>query len=83
MMRVGTVLLISAFLSSCGTLPDVPLPRDGVDKDAAYPDFVPLERVVLENATAQSDNEETEEALEARVAGLRARAAQLRKAQTE
>lgn len=82
-MRARTILPVTALLAACSTLPDLPLPKDGLDKDATYPGFVPLERVTMEDAAAQERNAETEEALEARVAGLRARAARLRTAQTE
>lgn len=82
-MRARILLPMTALVAACGTLPDVPLPRGGLDRDAAYPSFVPLENVAFERIEAQERNAETEELLEARVAGLRARADRLRTAEVE
>lgn len=79
-MRMLPLTIAALALGACTTLPDLPLPRDGVEADAPYPDFVPMRRVALEERAADVRNAQTEAALEARLARLRARAAQLRRA---
>lgn len=82
-MRARILLPMTVFIAACGTLPDVPLPRGGLDRQADYPTFVPLENISFERIEAQERNAETEERLEARVAGLRARADRLRATEVE
>jgi hypothetical protein len=86
-MRAAAPFLVAILLAGCTTLPDVPLPRQGLDSDADYPDFVPINRISLDPVEAAENlgepEEETEDALARRVALLRARAERLRTASLE
>ncbi len=82
-MRAFAPLVCSVLLVACGPLPDLEDTRAGATANIAYSDFVPIDQVVLEQRDAEQRANETEEALEARVAGLRARAARLRATQVE
>ncbi|WP_227267787.1 hypothetical protein [Roseobacter weihaiensis] len=79
-MRVFFILSVATCLSACVPLPDVPAPTPRIDNTAGYPDFVPLDQIAAPTADAQRASSETEEAVEARVAALRSRAARLRQA---
>ncbi|MEM9578306.1 MAG: hypothetical protein AAF999_14995 [Pseudomonadota bacterium] len=82
-MRTFAFLLCCLLPVACGPLPDLEDTRAGGAQNITYAEFVPIDRVVLEQRDAAQRANETEEALEARVAGLRARAARLRAAQVE
>ncbi|MGA9411688.1 MAG: hypothetical protein WBV78_14730 [Roseobacter sp.] len=73
--------LISA--AACGPLPDVPAPEILGSEAQDYPKFVQLDSIA--STTAQDDARalETEEALAARMAALKARAARLRATSVE
>ena len=82
-MRKILLLMVVTGLSACGSLPEVPQVEEGLAQSGTYPEFVPIRDVIFEQRAAQDRALETEEQLEARVAGLRTRAAQLRTAQTQ
>ena len=83
-MRSAALLFLCALLTACSTLPDIPEPETAVPATDTYPTFVPIAEVaLLTSDDADSKNLETEEALAARIAGLKARAGRLRRAQVE
>lgn len=73
--------LISA--AACGPLPDVPSPELSLPEDQDYPQFVQLDTIASTAAQDDARALETEEALDARMAALRSRAARLRAASVE
>lgn len=77
-MRVLFILSVAICLSACAPLPDVPAPAPRIGGTVGYPGFVPLDQIAAPSANEQSAPIETEEAVEARAAALRSRAARLR-----
>jgi len=77
-MRSTFAIIGLVLTTACGPLPDVPEPEFSVSEAEDYPQFVQLDRIAT--TTAQDDIRavETEEAVTARMAALRARAARLR-----
>jgi hypothetical protein len=82
-MRIFGAILFTAALSACGPLPDIPQSVENGGAADDYVDFVPMDRVVLVQREADEEALETEEALEARIAALKARAGRLRRAEIE
>jgi hypothetical protein len=82
MRWIGLISIVS-LATACTTLPDVPQPGRGFDDDVDFPDFLPMREIMLEDIEAAERNAETEEELDARVAGLKARAAGLRNVETD
>lgn len=77
-LRLSLVLLIAMSITACGPWPDVPVAAGSTNKGARYPVFVPLDKAGLPSPEQQADEIEAEAALAARIARLRARAADLR-----
>lgn len=82
-MRVIVSIFVFCGFTGCTTLPDVEQPTPDRAKNLEYADFVPMDRVILEQRIADARAEENEDELEARLNGLRARAARLRAASVE
>ncbi|MEM1073467.1 MAG: hypothetical protein AAF665_11910 [Pseudomonadota bacterium] len=82
-MRFRPAVFAFVVAAGCVSLPEVPDPEVSIAQDAQYPDFVPLNRVVLKDSEADEENEETRAELQARVAALKARAADLRDRQID
>lgn len=82
-MRLLVLLFLCSGLLACGTLPDIPETASSIGADADYAGFVPMDQVILEQRQGDTEALETEEELEARLAGLRVRAAKLRAASVE
>lgn len=82
-MRAAFLVPLVIGLAACGALPDVPQATNVTAVSNDYPDFVPIQSVVLAKRESEQKNLETEEELEARLAGLRARAARLRTVSVE
>ena len=82
-MRWCYLLVLLGGVAACTTLPEVPEPGQGFDDDVDFPDFLPMRDVDLDGREAAERNAETKTQLEARVAGLKARAAKLRSAATD
>lgn len=81
-MRQLASLILALTLAACSTLPDIAEPPQPPGAEAKYPAFVPIGRVVMDQAEAEAAATQTEEALAARLSGLRARAARLRSTET-
>ena len=77
-LRFSFALLFALMVSACGPWPDVPVAAGSTNKGSKYPLFAPLDKARLPTAEQQADEREAEEALDARIARLRARASQLR-----
>ena len=82
-MRVIVLLLVFSSLLACGQPPELKDTRAGDTANIEYADFVPIDRVLLEQREGDQRAIETEEELETRLAALRSRAARLRAASVE
>ena len=78
-----TAFIAAGCIAACGPLPDVPVPDISVSEAQEYPQFEQLDRIVTTAADDEARAVETEEALAARTASLRARAARLRATSVE
>jgi outer membrane murein-binding lipoprotein Lpp len=83
-MRTMSAIVVCGccWLAGCSPFPDVPEPTSDVAEASDYPDFVPIDQISYDPKVDEAALE-TEETLEARVAGLKARAARLRRALTD
>ncbi|MCV3271203.1 hypothetical protein [Roseobacter sinensis] len=77
-MRLAALCLPLIFCAACVQFPEVDDATDQTARDADYPDLIPLDGVPPPSTEAQTERDETQAALEARVSGLQARAAGLR-----
>lgn len=73
----------AVFLLGCNPLPDVDIPDQPPGEEVETPDFVPRQKIALTTSVDDSQREETEEDVEARVSALQQRAEQLRDASLE
>ena len=76
MWRAGLIFFLA--LGACTQFPELDETVGPEAEAADYPALVPLEPILAEAAAAPERNAQTEDALEARTAALRARAAGLR-----
>lgn len=78
MMRLTLSALALCAFSACAQFPELDRTVTPELEAASFPALVPLEPILSRTRTAQRDNTQTQDVLEARVANLRARAARLR-----
>ena len=76
-------LAMLVLLAACGPWPDLPAPEGAQDSTLEQPDFVPFETLRTPATDQVADTTEEEDALQARVAALKARASGLRQAQVD
>ena len=81
--RLSFVFLTAMALTACGPWPDVPVAAGSSNKGSQYPLFVPLDKSNPPTPDQQAEERDAEAALAARIARLRARAADLRRLPVE
>lgn len=77
-MRLTPLLILTACIAGCVQFPEIDDATDPRVEQADYPTLVPLDPILASVAAPAPETAETEAELEARIAGLRARAARLR-----
>ncbi|WP_300058373.1 hypothetical protein [uncultured Roseobacter sp.] len=77
-MRLAALCFLLITAAACVQFPEIDDATDEVARDADYPDLVPLDTIPASSVDAQTEREDTQATLEARVSGLQARAARLR-----
>ena len=78
-MRAILLLAAGLAVSACTQLPDVPVSDEVRQSKTDYPDLINLRTLELRAAEQEAEDLKSEQETAARVANLRARAAELRK----
>ncbi len=78
MMRLALSALALCALTACTQFPELDQTVSPDLENADFPALIPLDPILAGTRTATRDNTQTQAALEARVANLRARAARIR-----
>ena len=78
-MRPAILLILCLGLAACVHFPEIAPATSQKARDADYPDLIPFDPLLAAQNTALDETAEMEAQLEARVSGLQARAATLRR----